>query len=202
MVKTAQKTQKTQTMTDKKQKILDTAIDLFVENGIHATSMQALAKAAGVATGSIYTYFDSKDTLVTEIFHAIVAESVAVVTENYDPSRSVRACFFYLLAQKIRYDIDNPHKFRFMGMCFYEPMIMQLVKDENSCENSPLAAVLERGQAENLIKNRALEDLFYQFFGGIASSLEWRLFNQQHISDSDIDDMITMAWDSIKINSN
>lgn len=185
-------------MTDKKQKIIDTAITLFVKNGIHTTSMQALAKNAGIATGSIYTYFDSKETLVMDIFHLLVAESISVTIQNYDPEQSVQQRFYYLLEQKIRYDIEHPHKFRFMAMCVYEPMIMQIVKTENSCEQSPLAAVLERGKSENLIKNLALEDLFYHIFGGIASLLEWRLFNQQRVSDTDIDNMIEMAWDSIK----
>lgn len=186
-------------MTDKKQKIIDAAIKLFVKNGIHPTSMQALAKAAGVATGSIYTYFGSKDELVVEIFHAIVEENIAMTTKNYDATQSIKERFYYLVDKKIRHHVANPDKFRFMALCMYEPVLMQTIKNTNH-DNKPLVAVIKDGQAENLLKNLSIPDLFYQFFGGISSLLEWRLFNQQPINDADIRNITDMAWDSIKIN--
>ncbi|PIE45835.1 MAG: hypothetical protein CSA44_01525, partial [Gammaproteobacteria bacterium] len=64
--------------------------------------------------------------------------------------------------------------------------------------DSPLATVLADGKKERLIKELPVHDAFYYIFGGIASLLEWRLFNQQQISDTDITNMIDMAWDAIK----
>lgn len=182
---------------NKKQKIINTAIKLFVKNGVHNTSMQALAKKAGVATGSIYNYFDSKDALIVDVFYSIADESTAFVTKHYDVTGSVKERFCYLLEQKIRFNVNNPNKFRFMSMCVYEPIVMRTVQDADSCNNSPLAAVITDGKAEGIIKDLPLEDLFYHFFGGIASLVEWRLFNRQQISDSDIANMIAMSWDAI-----
>lgn len=184
--------------TDKRQQIIAAAIKLFVKNGIHSTSMQQLAKQAGVATGSVYTYFDSKEALVLEIFHAIADESTDFLLQTYDSSRSVKQRFYHLLERKTRFNIDNPDKFRFMSMCVYEPIVMQGVQQENRCDKSPLAAVLIDGKAENVIKDLPLEDLFYHLFGGIGSLLEWRLFNQREISDADIVNMIEMSWDAIR----
>ncbi len=181
----------------KKQKIIDTAISLFVERGIHNTSMQTLAKKSGVATGSVYTYFDSKEALVIETFYSIINESIESVKQNYDNTQPIKARFYYLLEQKIRFDIKNPEKFRFMGMCSYEPIIMEKIQGDD-CKDSPLAAVLADGQKKQLLKELPLHDAFYYIFGGVGSLLEWRLFNQQRISDTDIINMIEMAWNSIK----
>ena len=46
------------------------AIQLFLEQGYHATSMRQIAEQAGLALGGIYNHFSSKD----EIFEAIIVD--------------------------------------------------------------------------------------------------------------------------------
>ena len=46
------------------------AIELFMEQGYHATSMRQIAEQAGLALGGIYNHFASKD----EIFEAIIVD--------------------------------------------------------------------------------------------------------------------------------
>lgn len=48
----------------------DAAIELFMEQGYHATSMRQIAERAGLALGGIYNHFKSKD----EIFEAIIVD--------------------------------------------------------------------------------------------------------------------------------
>lgn len=51
----------------KKQLIMDTALELFAESGFHATSMSQVAKKAGVSKGLAYNYFESKQEILDEI---------------------------------------------------------------------------------------------------------------------------------------
>lgn len=51
----------------KKQLIMDAALELFAENGFHATSMSQVAKKAGVSKGLAYNYFKSKQEMLDEI---------------------------------------------------------------------------------------------------------------------------------------
>ena len=48
--------------------IVEAALRLFRENGYEATTMRAIAKAAGVATGNAYYYFGSKEELILEYY--------------------------------------------------------------------------------------------------------------------------------------
>jgi AcrR family transcriptional regulator len=52
---------------EKKMKIIEAAIKLIAENGIHSTSMQNIADNIGVAKGSIYLQFKSKEELLLSI---------------------------------------------------------------------------------------------------------------------------------------
>lgn len=62
--------------TDKRDLIVEAALDLFRHYGYRRTSMEDIARAAAVAKGTLYLYFSSKD----ELFEAIcrsLAEQIA-----------------------------------------------------------------------------------------------------------------------------
>src|SRR5215467_15125139 len=48
--------------------ILETALDLFKENGYEETTMRAIAARAGVALGNAYYYFRSKEHLIQAFY--------------------------------------------------------------------------------------------------------------------------------------
>lgn len=50
---------------DNRSRIVDAAWELFWRQGYHATSINAVAKLANVPKGSVYNYFDSKESLVS-----------------------------------------------------------------------------------------------------------------------------------------
>ncbi len=54
-------------MTDKKEKILQAALELFAEEGFKPTSTSKIAKKAGVSEGLIFRHFRNKDGLLEAI---------------------------------------------------------------------------------------------------------------------------------------
>ncbi|MGY0399516.1 MAG: TetR/AcrR family transcriptional regulator [Ostreibacterium sp.] len=180
----------------KRKAIIRTAIKLFVKYGLHDVSIKVLAQKAGIATGSIYNYFDNKDDLINTAFQGIITESLDFLREGYDQTQSIQARFHYLFKRKISYCLKYPEKFQFLSLCAYSPIVMG--KQAKICDDSPLAAVIEDGQAQQLIKDLPKEDIFYYAFGGMDSLLEWKLFNQQEISEADINTIVGMTWDAIK----
>ncbi|HEX8983065.1 MAG TPA: TetR family transcriptional regulator [Ktedonobacterales bacterium] len=52
---------------ERRNQLIDTALQLFSEHGIEATRVSDIARAAGVAQGLLYHYFPSKDALLTAI---------------------------------------------------------------------------------------------------------------------------------------
>jgi len=54
--------------TTKRERILRAAIDVFAKNGYFNAKVSEIAKAAGVADGTIYLYFDGKEDLLVTIF--------------------------------------------------------------------------------------------------------------------------------------
>ena len=56
-------------MNETKRRILDAAKELFATEGIKSTTVSEIAKAAGVAKGTIYKYFESKEEILQEVIH-------------------------------------------------------------------------------------------------------------------------------------
>lgn len=52
----------------KRERILRAAIDVFAQNGYFNAKVSEIARAAGVADGTIYLYFDGKEDLLISIF--------------------------------------------------------------------------------------------------------------------------------------
>lgn len=52
--------------------ILDAALGVFADQGYHQTSVSDLVKAAGVARGTFYLYFDSKEAIFLELLDGML----------------------------------------------------------------------------------------------------------------------------------
>jgi len=58
----------------KRQAILDAAVELFAERGIAHAPTSAISSSAGVAEGTLFTYFKTKDELLNELYREMRKE--------------------------------------------------------------------------------------------------------------------------------
>ena len=61
---------------DKREKILQGAVKVFATHGFYNSKVSQIASAAGVADGTIYLYFKSKDDILIQLFTATMAEII------------------------------------------------------------------------------------------------------------------------------
>lgn len=67
---------------DKRDRILRAAVKVFAKSGFHATRVSEIAKAAGVADGTIYLYFKSKEELLFSLFEDRVRKLLVFMKEE------------------------------------------------------------------------------------------------------------------------
>ena len=63
--------------TDKRDRILDAATKVFAKRGFFAAQVADVAKRAGVAAGTVYLYFKSKDDLLLSLFDRTMRDAIA-----------------------------------------------------------------------------------------------------------------------------
>jgi TetR/AcrR family transcriptional regulator, fatty acid metabolism regulator protein len=65
------------TITDKREAILRAATQVFAARGFFQSQVADIARAAGVAAGTVYLYFRSKDDLLVSIFERTMRDAIA-----------------------------------------------------------------------------------------------------------------------------
>ncbi|MEO5374122.1 MAG: TetR/AcrR family transcriptional regulator [Alphaproteobacteria bacterium] len=90
------------------------ALRLFVDKGVTETSVRDLTQAAGVAEGTLYRHYASKDDLVAELFasnYAALARRLDAVRESPGDFRTRLEA---IVAEVCRFYDDEPTLFRFL----------------------------------------------------------------------------------------
>src|SRR5437763_16968583 len=64
-----------------RQRLVRAALELFTAQGFHVTTTPHIAKKAGVAEGTIYRHFDSKQHLLNELYRAAARWGLRLVKE-------------------------------------------------------------------------------------------------------------------------
>jgi AcrR family transcriptional regulator len=95
--------------------ILETALDLFRERGYEDTTMRAIAEQAGVALGSAYYYFRSKEHLIQAFYGRTHEEHLVACAPVLERERSLRDRLHGVMYAKIA-TIEPYH--RFSGLLF------------------------------------------------------------------------------------
>lgn len=76
-------------MNDTRERILATAEPLFIDEGYHRTTTKKLARAAGVAEGTLYLHFANKDDLLFQVLEANLSRFIAEFTVALQPQQPV-----------------------------------------------------------------------------------------------------------------
>ncbi len=66
---------------DKRKKIVDSALVLFLKKGFDRTSIAEITELSGISKGNFYTYFSSKEELLKEIVNTVI-DSIKNELEN------------------------------------------------------------------------------------------------------------------------
>lgn len=78
---------------DKRKAILDAAIQVFAERGIGNSPTSAISRAAGVAEGTLFTYFESKSDLMNALYLDLreqFSKQIADLPRESDPEARLR----------------------------------------------------------------------------------------------------------------
>ena len=152
-------------MTEKQEKILNAALQLFAQEGYHATSTSKVAKHAGVSEGLIFRHFGNKDGLLQAILEEgerrIKALFVDIVMEP-NPKKVIRKT----IEMTSRIDVSDDDFWKLQYKLKWE---MEVSGDEKM---KPLKMALTNAfQKLNYISPELEAQLLILFIDGIGSAV-------------------------------
>ena len=93
---------------EKSYQIIDAAIRVFARNGYYNSRVSDIAREAGIASGTIYLYFKTKDDILVTLFREKLASFVARLRDAIDAERDALAKLRRLIALHFQVLESNP----------------------------------------------------------------------------------------------
>ena len=184
---------------NKRDAILRAAIDVFAERGYFNAQVADVARAAGVAAGTVYLYFRSKDDLLVSIFERTVRaqleEGRAAVASVNDPAERLRR-FAHLHLSMLGRDRKLAIVFQVelrQSLKFMERFSSTLLREYLG----QIRAAIEEGQQQGLFRaDLNATAVAKMFFGALDEmATNWILSRRRYSLESDADAVVDIFLD-------
>jgi AcrR family transcriptional regulator len=94
----------------KRNAILDAATRVFAERGLAAAPTLEISKQAGIAEGTLFTYFKTKDDLINALFREIKLEQADAIMSGFPRKKSVRTRLRHVWDGYVNWGMKNPEQ--------------------------------------------------------------------------------------------
>jgi TetR/AcrR family fatty acid metabolism transcriptional regulator len=180
----------------KRDAILRAAIDVFADRGFFSAQVADIARAAGVAAGTVYLYFKSKDDLLVSIFDRSMREGLtlgrAVVADFDDPRERLRRLARAHLARlggdrnlAIVFQVELRQSTKFM-----ERFSATLLRDYLGLIRDAIADGQRAGIFRTDIKATVAAKIFFGALDEMATN--WILSRRRYALETDADTVVEL----------
>lgn len=102
---------------DRRAALLQAALKLFARDGLHNVPTSAISREAGVATGTLFVYFKSKEELISTLYLEAVAAVTEAMMEGFDEADPIADEFRRIWFNRARWHLANPAASNFIRQC-------------------------------------------------------------------------------------
>mgnify|MGYP003384343741 CR=1 FL=1 len=192
---------KTTKKINKKQKLLDSALTLFVNQGIDATSTASIAKHAGVANGTLFHHFSSKEELVLTLYKIIKQDFATQIEAFTFDEKKLKQQVKLIWEQAIDWAITNAKKQQYCLQVSQYHQLSGQIKTKILTEAFDfLPKLIEFGQQHNVFANYPLELMIDNAHGQFISGSNYLTSNPKLVTDETHREAIfEMFWKSLAL---
>jgi AcrR family transcriptional regulator len=139
--------------TEKREAILDTALVLFTERGFFGTPTSMISKEAGVATGTLFFYFRTKEELIDTLYLRVKAEAAEAMCHGLKDEPDAQAKLNRLGRNAIAWGMGHPQKMKFMEQFAHSPFVSTTAQEEGMSRFIFLLDLIAQGIREGSIRD-------------------------------------------------
>jgi AcrR family transcriptional regulator len=190
--------QKATPIKDKRTAVLDAAMSLIAEHGFHAAPMALIAQRAGVAAGTIYHYFDSKEAMIVALYARSKERMGEALLANVDPRQSYKQRFHSFWLNLFVFFTAHPADFMFLQQYSTSPFIAQHTREENEVFYRPVVEFLAEGARTGVLRDMHIDLLVALVYGSVVSAVQLHLSCSLRVEGRHLLQALESAWDSVR----
>ena len=186
-------------MKNKRQAILDTALKLFVEQGFHATPTSKIAKDAGVATGTLFHYFKTKEDLINTLYLETKDVLIKEIARNVNEQVTIKAKSQQIFVNAIHWALNEPEQQLFYYQFCHSPFISQITKELGEQRLQFVFDIIEEGKTTDILKEVPTDLLLDSALGLLNGIIKHFMEQPEKILEKNsLKQAFSLFWDSIK----
>jgi AcrR family transcriptional regulator len=153
---------------EKRQLIMDTALELFAAAGYENTTINLIAKKAGISKGLLYNYFTSKEELLEAILNKGIDDMLAVFDPNKDGILDNMEMEFFI-TQTFKMIKENRKMWKLYTAISFQPSVYKTIEKRTKELYEPMVKMMTNYFQDNRFENPQIETfMFSALMDGIA----------------------------------
>jgi len=185
----------------KKEQILKTALTLFIENGLEKTPTSLISKEAGVATGTLFHHFKTKEDLVNALYLEIKFKVHEAIAESIENAEDIQAKIHALWFNFISWVLKNPDEYRFIIQFGESSLITNSTREKAEAAFQETKVFFEDGMKQGVFFNFSLDFLMTLLTSHMFASCNYFLENPNFWEEKAFrNEVFTSCWNSIAKN--
>ncbi len=180
-----------------KDRVLDSALELFNEYGCDGTSIKMIIDESGVSNGGVYHHFKTKESIIYDLYRKVKTDMLDFMLNHIDENKSAREIFNDVWKLQIEWSLDNWRKKKFMDYISYSHLIKKLhdgeITDKYQGIFQKFFDAMERGEIIKLDKKYFGLD----YIGNIGAVIAYLRIHPELRTDEFINFTFKKYWRSI-----
>jgi AcrR family transcriptional regulator len=174
-------------ITEKREAILSAALRLIARLGLHNTPMSAVAREAGVAVGTLYLYFPSKEAMINALYLDVLADRNRVLMGEESTSTPVpdthRANIWELWHALARWHLDHEDASNLILQCRSSGILTEETRALEQVHDAEGQALFRGAIAQGVLRDLTRYVFWALFVGPIFMLVQMRDAGEIEVTD-------------------
>src|ERR1700682_6489663 len=138
---------------DKRNAILGGATRLFAERGLAAAPTSEISERAGVAEGTLFTYFKTKDDLINALYREIKLGLADAMMSDFPRKKNVRTRLRHVWDRYVDWGIANPNRRKVLAQLQVSEVLTKESRDAGSAPFVEFQTMIRDAIEQRIFRN-------------------------------------------------
>ncbi|MEW5852735.1 MAG: TetR/AcrR family transcriptional regulator [Myxococcota bacterium] len=181
-----------------RESIMKAAVELFAERGFHGVAVPEVAQRAGVATGSIYRHFPSKEALANALYQHWRGEQLRASFQDFPVGQGHRAQFKEAWMRLARFYAENPTAYAFLELHNHNSYLDDESREAAQRVLDPTLEFLAAAAKEKVVKNLPPRLLLAIANGAFLGIVKFGASNHFKLSPAVLEAAEQCCWEALR----
>lgn len=183
---------------EKKEKIFKAALNMIKRTGVHSLAMGQLSKDSGIAAGTFYHYFSSKDMMLQETFLYCHKRAATIGAKAVKSDEPYKTRFSNLINNWYEHFSKNSTELFFIQESEAGYSVTNNIIRESRVFYSDVFTFLNSGTDKNAFRDIDAKLKMQFIFQSIFATIKYETTFENKLSREDLDEVIEICWHGLK----